>query len=247
MVRGPEVVVIGAARCGTGAVRAYLDAHPDLSMTPGEGLNFFVGPEEPPPVPHQAWWRTGRWHRGFEWYAAQLDPAAPVRGESSPAYSDPSHPEVPGRMASLVPWARLIYLVRDPVARAVLQWRDDGRDGTEDRDVAQALLDPDSQYVARSRFHERLAPFLPHFGDQVLVVAVERLRDDPRGELRRIYEHVGVDPSFWHPSLQLPTYERSGPEAVLPRRTHLAFLARVADDQERLSELCVPPAVLRRL
>lgn len=233
--------MIGAMKCGTSAVHAYLDAHPQVAMAPAKELNFFFGPDEAPPVPEDQWWLVGQWHRGFEWYVDQLDPEAPVRGESSPGYTDPSHPEAAGRMASLVPEARLIYMVRDPVDRAVSQWRHHVRDGTEERDVATALLDPQSQYVARSRFHERVAPYLALFGDQVLVVALERLRDDPRGQLRRIYTHVGVDPSFWHPSLQDPVHDGAGPRATLPRAARQEFLARVRDDQERLADL-VPPA-----
>ncbi|GAB2737242.1 hypothetical protein GCM10027273_14990 [Nocardioides pakistanensis] len=44
----PNVVVIGAMKCATSALHAYLDAHPDISMTATKELNFFNGPEQPP-------------------------------------------------------------------------------------------------------------------------------------------------------------------------------------------------------
>jgi hypothetical protein len=217
----PEVLVIGAMKCGTSAVHAYLDAHPDVAMSDPKELNFF----------------NEHWDRGLEWYSSQLDPDAKVRGESSPGYTSPSFPDVPERIAGVVPWVRLVYLVRDPVQRALSQYAHHRRQGTETRPVAEALLDPDSQYVARSRFHERLAPYLQHFErEQVHVVVSERLLGDRRGEVARLYEHVGVDPT-WRDR----THERlvhvgdAGPD--LPGRDRAAFLERTADDTDRLREL----------
>lgn len=153
----PDVVVIGAMKCATSAVHAYLDAHPDIAMAAAKELNFFNGAEEPSGPAEDAW-IEGQWHRGIAWYAAQFDPTAPKRGESSPAYTSPSFPEVPARMASIVPEARLVYLVRDPVDRAVSQYLHHHRDGTERRPLDEAVLDPASQYLARSRYCERLDP-----------------------------------------------------------------------------------------
>jgi hypothetical protein len=37
----PSFIVIGAARSGTTSVFQYLDAHPDIFMSPVKELNFF--------------------------------------------------------------------------------------------------------------------------------------------------------------------------------------------------------------
>ncbi len=213
----PTCIVIGAMKCGTSALHRQLDRHPHIAMAQQKELNFFFGADTAPHGRAQDWWRTGQWHRGPEWYAAQHDAAAPVRGESSPGYTDPSHPEVAVRMRRLVPDVRLLYLVRDPVTRAVSQWRHHTRDGTERRPVQDAVLDPSSQYLERSRYAERVAPFLQHFAhEQLLVVVQERLLTNPRTELRRVYEHVGADPTYWDDALAEPVHVVDGPEQALP-------------------------------
>jgi hypothetical protein len=233
----PQVIVIGAMKCATSAVHEYLDAHPDISMSSTKELNFFNGPEMPPHDDEHRWWITGQWHRGVDWYQEQFDPRASVRGESSPAYTSPDHPDVPARMATVVPRVRLVYLVRDPVERAVSQWSHHRRDGSEERPVEEALLDPESQYLARSRYHERVAHFLSRFqADQLLVVVQERLLRRRNRELARIYQHVGVEmhrPEERHTRQIRVGSERPGADPGLRSR----FMERVGDDVAQLRAL----------
>jgi hypothetical protein len=233
----PDLIVIGAMKCGTSALHQYLDAHPAISMAPQKEVNFFNGPDPAPPGDDATWWRTGQWHRGIDWYAEQFDSSAPLRGEASPAYTSPDNPEVAQRMASVVPAVRLLYLVRDPLQRALSQYAHHRRDGAEPRDVCEALLDPDSQYLARSRYFERLCPFLRVFDPaQVHVVVRERLLTDRSGELARVYAHVGADPDWRCAVQQREFHVGNGPVEASPR-LRAAFAERVADDVARLREL----------
>ncbi len=232
----PELLVVGAMKCGTTALHRLLDRHPDVAMAPGKELNFFFGPDEPPHEDPAEWWRYGQWHRGPSWYAAQFDPRARVRGESSPGYTDPSHPEVAARIRALVPDVRLVYLVRDPLERAVSQWRHHMRDGTETRRVDEALLDVASQYVDRSRYLERITPFLECFArDQLLVVVQERLVAHEDREIRRVLAHVGADPELWDPVGPSPGPARA--PAALPAGLRQSFGRLVGDDLAAFREL----------
>ena len=238
----PNLVVIGAMKCGTSALHRLLDRHPDVAMAPGKELNFFIGSERPVGDDPGEWWRHGQWHRGPEWYADQFDAEAPVRGESSPGYTDPSHPEAAARMAALLPDVRLVYLVRDPFERAVSQWRHHVRDGTEPRPVAEALLDPGSQYVARSRYVERLAPYLARFGrEQLLVVVQERLRAHPDREVRRILAHAGAAPERWPTDSSAEPDAGSAGGADASPELREVFWDRVRDDVDRLRDLVADP------
>jgi hypothetical protein len=130
-----------------------------------------------------------------QWYASLFDARFPVRGESSPGYTSPDHGEVAPRMADVLPDARIVFLVRDPVRRALSQYHHHRRDGAERRSPEEALLDPETQYLSRGRYHERLEPFLHRFHrEQILVVVQERLQSSPARELRAVYAHVGADP-----------------------------------------------------
>lgn len=232
--RLPGVIVVGAMKCGTSAMHGYLDAHPDIAMSALKELNFFNGPELAPDREEGSWWRTGQWHRGLDWYASQFDADAAVRGESSPAYTAPTCPEVPARMAAVVPDVRLVYLVRDPVERALSQYAHHRRDGTERRTAAEALLDPGSQYAARSRYHERLAPYLSRFDrGQVHVVVQERLARRHAEQMTAVFRHVGVDPRWRDGTSGHVRHGRPTVDSGL----RSAFLERVADDVDRLRDL----------
>ncbi|SFF93068.1 sulfotransferase family protein [Blastococcus tunisiensis] len=228
----PTLVIIGAMKCGTTSLHRYLDLHPEVAMSGHKELNFFFGPVDGEPDPMR-----GNWARGVDWYAARFDPAAAVRGEASPGYTSPDHPEVAGRMASVVPDARLVYAVRDPVDRAVSQYWHHRREGTEARGPEEALLDPRSQYVARGRYLERLAPFLSAgFADRVAVVAQEDLRDRPRATMRRLFAWLGVDEGHWSPGMA--ERRNSAPEPARPLSAAVRDGLRdaVRDDADRLRE-----------
>lgn len=233
----PNLVVIGAMKCGTSALHRYLDRHPQIAMSDPKELNFFIGAQEPPDVGEDEAWRHGNWHRGVEWYARQFPAEATVRGESSPGYTSPSYPGVAARMAALVPAVRLVYLVRDPVERAVSQYRHHRADGTERRPPEEALLDPASQYVGRSRYLERLAPFLARFSTaQIAIAAQEELLGDRRRTLRRLFAFAGADDDFWSDDLERRwhTARTATPRIGATLRARLCDAVR--DDAKRLRE-----------
>ncbi|WP_435769509.1 sulfotransferase family protein [Nocardioides sp. SYSU DS0651] len=234
----PTVVVVGAMKGGTSALHEHIDEHPDVAMSRPKELNFFNGPTRPPHDDAARWWQDGQWHRGVGWYAEQFDPTVPARGESSPGYTSPSHPEVAERMAAVLPGVRLVYLVRDPLARALSQYAHHRRDGSEPRPPGQALLDPASQYVARSRYVERLRPFLDVFGpEQVHIVVQERLLTRPGPEMARVFEHVGVDPSAVRAEAFRKVVHRGDPAPPVGAEVRTAFARQVADDVEELRDL----------
>src|SRR5215217_5064804 len=134
----PTLMVIGAMKCATTALHDYLDAHPDITMSTPKELNFFNGSSM----------------RGLAWYASHFDPRSKLRGESSPGYTSPSFPDTAARMASAIADVRLVYLVRDPIERALSQYRHHLRDQTEARPLEEAVLDTSSQYIPRSRYYE---------------------------------------------------------------------------------------------
>jgi sulfotransferase family protein len=240
----PNLVVIGAMKCGTTALHRYLDQHPQIAMSEPKELNFFFGPAKRPgdgtlwKTHDDGAWTHGNWHRSLAWYARHFPAQTPVRGESSPGYTSPSYPGVAERMAALIPTARLLYLVRDPVERAVSQYRHHRAEGTETRPLQQALLDPGSQYVARGRYSDRLAPFLAHFEQkQILIVSQEELLSERRTTLQAIFRFVGVDEGFWSSDLQRPWHATQGGLPQPDRRLRQRLAGQFRDDADRLRQL----------
>jgi hypothetical protein len=184
----PNLVVIGAQKAGTTSLHRYLQEHPEIAMSTPKELNFFTSPR----------WN---WPKGVGWYESYFEEPATVRGESSPSYTTyPRETGIPERMHEVIPEARLIYLVRDPVDRMLSQYLHDRASGSERRPVEEALgdLDPDwSPYVVQGRYHLQLSQFLEHYPrERVLVVAQEELMRSRAATLRRIFEFLGVDPGF---------------------------------------------------
>jgi hypothetical protein len=141
-------------------------------------------------------------------------------------------------MAQVVPDVRLVYLVRDPFERALSQYAHHHRDGTERRPVAEALLDPASEYVDRSRYVERVQPFLSCFDRaQLHTVVQERLSSRRVAEVAALYRHVGVDPSWRDERLERKVHVGRSGRPQLPPGLREAFDERVRDDVDRLRSL----------
>ncbi|HSI79612.1 MAG TPA: sulfotransferase, partial [Solirubrobacterales bacterium] len=139
--------------------------------------------------------------RGVEWYRAQFDPEATIRGESSPNYTAyPLFRGVPKRMHSVVPDAKLIYLVRDPLERIGAHWVHNYAHGRIDDDLAVVMRYSRRRYLARSRYHMQLRRFLRRYPlERILVLDQSDLRHRRPETMRRVFEFAGVDPGFSHP------------------------------------------------
>jgi hypothetical protein len=179
------VIIIGATKAGTTALHDYLDLHPEITMAADKELDFFLDP------------RSGE---RMNEYASFFDGRSPVRGESSPRYTmDPMIPGVPERIQAAVPDARLIYLVRDPVARALgdyAQWAAVW-EAIPIEAAFRDLGDPHDRYTAPGRYGHQLARYLDVFPrEQILVVDQAELLDERGQVLREVFRFVGASGDF---------------------------------------------------
>jgi Sulfotransferase domain len=181
----PNLIVIGAQKCGTTSLHSYLDLHPEISMSRDKETDFFL------------------WHqeRGAEWWRTQFRPRARIRGESSTGYTTyPLAPWVPERIAAAQPEARLIYLVRDPVDRLVSAYVHLVASGRTERSPEEVFTHPDlgeSDLVYRGLYAMQLERYLEHFDlEQILVLEHRDLLEHRDRTLRRAFRHLGVDEDF---------------------------------------------------
>lgn len=194
----PNLVVIGAAKCATTSLHAYLDAHPEIAMArPSSAVS---GTNDDAPKEMRFFWRDD-WRNRLEWYASHFDPDAPVRGEATPAYSAyPFHSGVAPRIAEVAPDARLIYLVRDPVDRLVAHWvqaRVDARVAPLRELVARPGWER-HQIACPSRYATQIRQYLDYFPrNQILVVEQQDLRERRDATLASIFTFLDVDPAVW--------------------------------------------------
>jgi hypothetical protein len=193
----PNLIIIGAQKCGTSVLHYYLGLHPEVSMSKPKELNFFIDERN--------------WPRGVDWYRGQFDPHATVRGEASPNYTAfPQHEGVPERMAQVVPDAKLIYMVRDPLERIAAHWVHNYAKRREKGTLAETLIHPHTSYVDRSLYAMQLERYLAHYPkERVLVFQQSELRHKRMETLRQVFEFVGVDPDFTHPRFEQERHQTS--------------------------------------
>jgi hypothetical protein len=228
----PNFLIIGAAKAGTTSLYHYVRDHPQAFMTERKELSFFC--------------EEFNWKRGLEWYESQFEggDSAVAVGEASPRYTVyPLYQGVPARIASLIPDARLIYLVREPIERMQSQYLDNVIHGLERSPVQEALSDKPF-YLTSSRYALQLGQYLEHFKrDQILVVRSEDMRRERERVLSRVFGFLGIDPSWRAPVFEeefLKMSERRAPRRLFhriwySRLTHAVapFLPRAFKDKFR--------------
>ena len=213
----PNFFIIGAAKAGTTSLHHYLDQHPQIQMSAIKEPNFFAGPPDGIPYP------VGRVDR-LEEYEALFDPGFEVRGEASPSYSNaPRRRGVPERIREAVPDARFVYLVRDPIDRALSQFQMLVAAGKERQSVREAIAgldaaDPHSYYLTCQSFYARqLELYLAHFdAGRILVLDQAELRADREAALRSVFSFLSVDPDFRSPGFDSELF-KGGERPVPPR------------------------------
>jgi Sulfotransferase domain len=224
----PNLVVVGGLKCGTTSLHHYLDLHPEVEMSRPKELNFFVD--------------ELNWALGPEWYASHFSGDAPVRGESSPHYTNrPRFEGVAERMRSLLADPRLVYMVRDPIDRMLSHYLHNVGGGYDDRTLADAFADLDSAYVSRSRYFFQLEPYLETFGeDRIEIVAREELKRDRPATMRRVFGFLGVDPGFssqrFEREWETGTAKAGGRFRLMDRAVRLPGLRTLDRNFDRLPE-----------
>jgi hypothetical protein len=196
----PDFLILGAQKAGTTALYAYLRWHPQVTGPSFKEVSFF----------------DRHYARGERWYRAHL----PIRrsgivGEASPSYL--FHPLASERVARMLPRARLIALLRNPVDRAFSHYQHEVALGREELSFEDALAREDERmqgelermlrdpsyfsyawwnytYAARGRYAEQLERWLDAFPrEQLLVLFTEELAADTAGTYRRVLDFLGVD------------------------------------------------------
>src|SRR6187397_1377370 len=109
----PDFLILGAQKAGTTALYSYLRRHPAIVGPSWKEVSFF----DRHYARGEAWYRGNFPTRLRHALAERRAHARAIAGEASPSYV--FHPSAPERVAALVPDARLIALVRNPIDRAL--------------------------------------------------------------------------------------------------------------------------------
>lgn len=191
--RLPDFLIIGAQKCGTTWLRELLREHPDLFLPPNE-VQFFN--------------QEKNYARGVGWYADHFADAAPGQlvGEKTPNYLYlPDRLDIPDgvrRLYDLLPRAKLIAILRDPVERAISALNHVVYRGeVSPLHSADALLVGRKRHLARwpliemGMYHRQLQAFLDVYGREQLQVLFfeDDLKENPQSTIDAVCDFLGVE------------------------------------------------------
>ena len=181
----PNLIVIGAMKSGTSSLHAYLNLHPQISMSRPKELKFFT---------------ENNWSKGVKWYESYFTDEAKIVGESSPQYTMCHFfGGVPERMYSLLPDVKLIYILRDPINRIISQYVHQVHKGREERCISDALMNLENHgYVLCSKYYMQLEKYLEHFpASNILILTFENLISHRRQTLQKVFRFLDIDETFY--------------------------------------------------
>jgi len=177
----PDFVIIGAMKCGTSTLHAQLAAQPQFFMSEPKEPNFFSDDDI-----HA---------KGEDWYRALFAgaPAGAIKGESSTHYTKlPTYPHTIDRLAALIPDARFIYVMRDPIDRLVSHYIHEWSSGVISVPIDDAIA-KHKELIDYSRYAYQLEPYVKRFGaDRILPVIFEDMTASPNATLKRIADFLGA-------------------------------------------------------
>ncbi|MBO0822942.1 MAG: sulfotransferase [Actinobacteria bacterium] len=201
----PNFFIAGAPKAGTTALHAALARHPELYLSAVKEPKFFLtngpppaqgGPGDAKTYAEHVWRR-----RDYEELFAPA-PSDTLRGESTPFYLYSRRAQM--RIKGLIPDAKMIVVLRDPIERAHSNWThlwSAGLDpiddfvracGDEDRRVSAGWADF-WHYKRLGLYGEQLKHLYSAFPpDQVLLLRYRQLVEQPAATLNRICAFLGV-------------------------------------------------------
>ena len=178
--RLPDFVIIGATKSATTWLSHNLGEHPQIFL-PSQELHYF-----------------SRHHvQGEAWYKAHFRGAreGQLIGEKSASYLP--DPKTPHRLHRLLPQARLIAQLRNPIERAYSDYCMHYRRGQVSKDIERyldAARTPVPRLLDDGFYHRHLMRFMRVFpSGQLRVLLYDDIRQRPSEVFRDVCGYLGID------------------------------------------------------
>lgn len=206
--RGPDFLILGAARAGTTALYNYLRQNPSIFMPAAKEPNFFAfegeslnyaGPGAD--YVNNSITQIKDYHTLFS-----DAPTGSVCGEASPLYL--YSPKAPERIRHHAPQVRMVVILRNPIDQALSHYLYAVKQRIEPLEDFSAALDAEEERLAAnwqplfgySRFPlyaQQLTRYFDMFArDQFLIHTYEEFQTNPEGVINSITGFIGADTQF---------------------------------------------------
>ncbi|MCS7064108.1 MAG: sulfotransferase [Methylacidiphilales bacterium] len=197
------LIIGGMPKAGTTSLFNWLSKHPDIAASVVKETRFFLDKDYP--LPSSARYNGKNLEDYIKYFRHNSD--AKLLLESTPDYL---YCRTPIHIADIMPRAKFIFVLRDPVERAVSWYKFAAQLGYLPRkmsftDYIQAQLGKsvykDTPIYLRALDQNRLNKYLPHFleayGSRCKVFDFAQLKTDPYSIVSEICKFCGIEPSFY--------------------------------------------------
>ena len=251
--RLPGFIVLGAARSGTTALHRFLRQHPGIFMCRNKEPNFFAFEGQALDYRGPGAEFVNNSVASLEAYRALFAdaPEGAAIGEASPLYL--YSPQAASRIRSLVPDARLIAILRNPIEQVYSHYLYARKEMIEpEADFVRALdaqaerraahWQPLFQYIDFARYNVQLRRYYQHFSRaQLKLFLYEDFAADPLRVTREIFRFIGVDDTF------APDVSERSNEGGIPRSALLQAVVMRPNVASKLVGALLPEGARRRI
>ena len=189
-----DVICIGAQKTSTSWLHHVLNVHPDMYVFPNSKPITSTNKEA------HFWDRNH--DRGVDWYRELMTPDVPTKRsmDFTPEYAFLSQKQIE-ECKALNPTARIIYVLRDPLSRAVSALRMETKRATNDADPAEYVIrysDETLALIEKAQINDHGSYVANHARwsrayDDILVLNYEDILSEPRAVIRRIFGYLDLD------------------------------------------------------
>jgi sulfotransferase family protein len=190
-----DLMIIGAQKAGTTALKNYLSEHPGILSHPQTEFAYFVNDTE--------------YKEGFE----------PAFDRYFDDYKNPEARKIVAKAAAMYyneesikrlslqnPGCKIVFVLREPVARTYSAYQMEVFNGWLKRDFKELIPvikeknttdDLYDSFITKSLYSDHLPAIYSCFPkNQVRLILFEEFKDDSTKVCRELFEWIGVDPGF---------------------------------------------------
>lgn len=210
-----HAMIIGAMKCGTSSLYAYLKGHPQICPSDVKEPEFF-SQNQKHGVSVAAYSELFHFDASVHRYTL----------EASTGYTKyPEEPNVPQRIRDYGLQPKLIYIIRNPFDRIESHFS-----YMVQRDPSWKL-DVDSDHLIHtSSYFLQLERFRSHFPlEDMLVLDFDDLRQDPADLLRRVYEFLDLPHTYFPDTYQVVNATRNPTASSVTKAVRDSRMASVVD------------------
>lgn len=197
--RFPDFFIAGAMKAGTTSLRKILKAHPDVHMAPGEVFFFDIDDiRQHPDFAMGDAWVAWDFERDLDhlvrWYADRVgDPGgATLVGEDSTTYL--ASAAAFERIGRMLPDAKIVVLLRDPVERAYSHYWHMVWIGRYSRSFERTLRREADTIVQRGCYAQQIRELQRHIpADRIKVVLFEEFVSDTQRIVDEVCDFLSLD------------------------------------------------------